>query len=92
MAKVEAFRMDGLYLWFNSSDHRPPHFHVELPDAWELRIFFLRGRSEMVEKKWGGEPRRAELRKLLALAEAHRAELMAEWQRRVSVTDPGPER
>jgi hypothetical protein len=46
----------------------------------------------MVEKKWGGDARRAELKKLLALAEAHRAELMAEWQRRVSVKVSGPER
>jgi hypothetical protein len=92
MPKVEAFRVDGLDLWFNSSDHRPPHFHVELPAVWELRIFFLRDPSAMVEKKWGGDARRAELKKLLALAEAHRAELMAEWQRRVSVKVSGPER
>jgi hypothetical protein len=91
VSKVEAFRIAGVYLWFNSADHKPPHFHAERPGAWEVRIYFLRHPNEMVEIKWG-RPKRAELRKLLALAESKRGPLLAEWERKVCVTDAGQEK
>jgi len=46
----------------------------------------------MVETKWGDEPKRAELKKLLTLAEVNRTELLAEWERKVCIKDPGQER
>jgi hypothetical protein len=72
--------------------YKPPHFHAERPGDWELRIYFLRDPGEMIEKKWGEQPKPAELRKLLSLAEKHRVDLLAEWQRKVCVREPGPER
>jgi len=38
---VDAFEIDGLDLWFNSSDHLPPHFHARKPGEWEVRVYIL---------------------------------------------------
>lgn len=90
MPKLDAFPFPGLDLWFNSADHRPPHFHAERPGHWEVRVFFLRHARDMVEKKWG-RPKKGELKQLLMLAESHRAELLAEWERKVCIGAPGQE-
>jgi uncharacterized protein DUF4160 len=90
MPKLDAFRIPGLDLWFNSADHKPPHFHAERSGAWEVRIYFLRYPREMVETKWG-KPKKGELKQLLMLAEVHRAELFAEWERKVCIRAPGQE-
>jgi len=92
MPRVEVFDVPGLDPWFNSADHRPPHFHAELLGVWEVRVFFLRDPSEMIERKWGAMAKGAKLKELLTLATRRRAELLAEWERKVSVRDPGPER
>jgi len=92
MGRVLVFSIAGLDLWFNSADHKPPHFHAEKSGEWELRIYFLRDRSEMNEKKWGKDPREAELKKLLGAAEEHRAELLKEWEQKVHVKTRGPNR
>jgi hypothetical protein len=55
-------------------------------------VFFLRDPSEMVEKKWGHDPRRADLVQLLTLAEQNRAALHEEWERKVITRAPGLER
>jgi hypothetical protein len=92
MGQVDAFRVSGLDLWFNSADHKPPHFHAERIRLWEIRVYFLRDSNEMVEKAWGQTPRKQELKRLLALTEEHRVQLLEEWERKVIVRDPGPDR
>jgi len=89
MGRVLAFQISGLDLWFNSADHQPPHFHAERFNQWELRIYFLRDKRDMHEKIWGKDPRAAELKKLLAAAEEHRAELLQEWEQKVHVKTRG---
>ena len=94
MSKVSAFKVAGLDLWFNSNDHRLPHFHAEKPGAWEIVVRFLRERKEMVEVQWSKKknaPRRAELKSLLDAVEAHREQLLEEWEEKVRVKDPGEE-
>lgn len=89
---VGAIALAGFDLWFNSDDHMPVHFHAEKPGEWEVRVFFLRDRSEMFETKWTlrpGRPSRGELRELARLAERHRAALLVEWQQKVNVKTPG---
>ncbi|MEI9942173.1 MAG: DUF4160 domain-containing protein [Pseudomonadota bacterium] len=92
MPRLDAFRVAGLDLWFNSADHKPPHFHAEKTDAWEVRVYFLRDPTEMVEVIWGGEPKAADLKKLRTLAAAYRVQLFKEWEQKVVVKDPGPDR
>ena len=95
MGQVDAFHLPGLELWFNSNDHRPPHFHVEKPGEWEVIVRFLRARSEMCEVRWSsrqGAPSKADLGAIAKTAEAHRRALLVEWETKVRVSDPGPER
>jgi hypothetical protein len=92
MPRLDAFRIAGLELWFNSADHRPPHFHAEKTDAWEVRTYFLRDPSEMIAQVWGDEPKAADLKKIRNAAERHRVQLLEEWEQKVVVNDPGPDR
>lgn len=48
----------------------------------------------MVEVQWSKKknaPRRAELKSLLDAVEAHREQLLEEWEEKVRVKDPGEE-
>ena len=92
MGKVDCISLPGLSLWFNSNDHRPPHFHVEKSDRWEVTVRFLRKAEEMITVEWGQGPNAKERKALIRLAKEHRFELLGEWERKVSVRDPGPER
>jgi hypothetical protein len=85
----------GIALWFNSSDHAPPHFHAEKAGEWAVRVRFLRPPEQMFEVMFSfkrGRPRPADLRELGELAERHRSELLEEWQCKVNMMAPGPGR
>jgi hypothetical protein len=89
--KVDAFSVAGLVLRFYSNDHMPPHFHAEKPDRWEVRVRFRRDPSEMIEVITKNKPKASELKELKRLAELHRIALLAEWEAKVSITEPGAE-
>jgi hypothetical protein len=81
MATVRAFQMAGLKLWFWSNDHEPPHFHAKRSGEWEVKVHFLWEPSEMIEVVWADKkPSSKVLKSLTALAEEHRAELLAQWE------------
>jgi hypothetical protein len=40
MGKVDCVSWPGCEVWFWAKDHREPHFHVESPGNWEVRVFF----------------------------------------------------
>jgi hypothetical protein len=91
VGKVECFSLSGFDIWFNSDDHRPPHFHVATT-SWEVRVRFLRHRDEMIEQCWGRTgPTGKEKKRITQAAEEHREELLQEWEAKVSPRDPGPE-
>jgi hypothetical protein len=90
--KVSAFSVDGLVLWFFSHDHLPPHFHAEKPDQWEVRVRFRLDPADMIEVVSKKKPRPSELKELKKLAEEHRAALLIEWEAKVQINDPGPDR
>jgi hypothetical protein len=95
VGRVTSFALAGLELWFNSADHLPPHFHAEKPGDWEVRVYFLRDRADMIETKWTarrGRSNQGELRELASLAQASRADLLDEWERKVNVKAPGGQR
>jgi len=99
VAKLRAFELPGYDAWFNSADHLPPHFHVEKPGEWEIKVVFRKDRSEMFETVWpknpkrkGAKPKPAELAHIAEKVEAHRAELLEQWEQVVNVTAPGPQR
>jgi len=86
VGKVEAFTLEGLELWFNSSDHLPPHVHIKRRGKWEIRVFFLDCTDSRLEfeLKWGKKgppaPIRATIRKAVV---EHRMALLSEWERKV---------
>jgi hypothetical protein len=93
--RVTTFRLEGLELWFYSSDHLPPHFHAEKAGEWEVRVMFMREPDEMIEvvvSFKANKPSKGDLKDLKAKAEEHRAALLVEWEAKVLVSDPGPER
>ncbi len=88
MGKVEAFFVVGLDLWFNSSDHLPPHIHARKRGTWEIRVYFLTSRERQLEyeMKWtgtGAGPNRREREALLRGFLQHRDELLLEWETKV---------
>ena len=86
MGQVEAFQLPGLRLWFNSSDHLPPHLHVGRRGQWELRVFFLECTTAGLafEQNWDRESPSAVDRAAILLAVLeHRVALLEEWERKV---------
>ena len=88
MGKVDAFSVAGVDLWFNSSDHLPPHFHARRAGEWELRVFFLRCTDTHLEAsvKWADRKRgigRKDLEALKTGAFQFREELLKEWEAKV---------
>jgi hypothetical protein len=80
MARVKAFSIPGMNLWFWSNDHEPPHFHAKRDGKWEVRVNFLLAKEQMIEVKWSCAPISAKDRKLLQEnSEAFRMELFQEW-------------
>jgi hypothetical protein len=93
--KVACFAVAGIELWFNSNDHRPPHFHAEKPGEWEVRVFFLSDSREMFDLVYPKKFRRmnrVDLKEIGKQADARRFELLQQWKSVVNVKTPGLER
>jgi len=85
MGKIDAIQIEGLRLWFNSSDHLPPHFHATKTGEWEIRIHFLRcyeGHLDF-DIKWGSGPSGKTRSALLTLVIENRVALLSEWEHKV---------
>ena len=95
MPRVLCICVNGLELWFNSNDHLPPHFHAEKLGEWEVKVHFMRDRSEMIEVVYTCHPRHPTKRGLKALlqqSETHRVALLLEFEAKVNVRSPGSQR
>jgi hypothetical protein len=91
LGKVDAFEIDGMDLWINSSDHIPPHFHASRPGEWEIRVMFLQCTEDnlVFEKKWAKKLLgRRDRERILAAALNHREALLREWERKVCGMNP----
>jgi hypothetical protein len=88
MPRLEAFSVPGLDLYFNSLDHLPPHFHARHPGEWEIRVYFLVSGSKLAyDLKWSRKKRGVPasiLEALNAAVKANRAQLLREWEAKVS--------
>ncbi len=88
MGKVDSFSVPEVELWFNSSDHLPPHFHASRRGEWEVRVFFLLCTEERIEwsLKWKDQRRAIPRQALEALRDGSvrfRLEPLAEWEAKV---------
>jgi hypothetical protein len=86
MAKLECFSIAGVQLLFYSNDHGPPHFHAKRSGEWEYRVKFLLGEGDMFElvrttKK--AQMSKADRELLRTKVEAHRFEILREWEQKV---------
>ena len=84
MPKVDCFEIPGLYCWFWSNDHDPPHFHAKREGEWEIKVKFAEGEEEMFEQEWGDTPSGKTLRQLKKAITTHREALLAEWEAKVN--------
>lgn len=89
MGKLDAFKIPGLYLYFLSSDHRPPHFHVHRRGEWEIRVYFLEctRRKLHYDIKWLKVPESSingYVSEILSMTLAHRVALLGEWNEKVA--------
>jgi hypothetical protein len=86
LGQVEAFTIQGLQLWFNSSDHLPQHLHVKRRGEWEIRVFFLECTEGQLayEHKWGRkQPSARDRAVILAAVLEHQVALLKEWEGKV---------
>lgn len=79
MARVTAFEIPGLTIWFWSNDHEPAHFHVKHRGEWEVKVYFLIDVNEMIEVI-NGKPTSKTLKQISTLTDEHRLELLVQWQ------------
>jgi hypothetical protein len=79
MGRISCFGLEGIQCWFNSQEHKPPHFHAKRRGEWEVRVHFLKSRTEMVEVKWQNERiSRQDRKNLCDKAKTYRPELLKE--------------
>jgi len=89
MGKVDAFKLVGVECWFCSQDHRPPHFHARKRGKWDVRVFFMEAKDQMLERVRGARaplPAR-DVKAICDAAEEHRDQLLAEWEEKVVCDD-----
>ena len=92
MGRVTVMAIPGLDLWFNSSDHLPPHFHARKPGEWEIRVYIMdcsEGHLEF-DMKWpprGGGPRSREKNRILEATLRNRVDLVREWASKVLIAE-----
>ncbi len=93
MGRVTCFAVAGVYAWFNSNDHLPPHVHIEdTAGTWEIKVLFLREGASSIEVVRGSGPSPRLRQDILRAVENHRPELLAEWEAKVLVKSPGSPR
>jgi len=86
VGRVDAVALDGLDLWFNSSDHLPPHFHAKRRGEWEIRVYFLLCTDDELafDVRWAKkDPSTKVLAGIRKGVVEHRAELLREWEQKV---------
>ena len=84
MGKVSSFNLEGIYCWFNSQEHKPPHFHAKKKGQWHVRVYFLEKKSNMIERAKGprGRVKRVDKNAICDMAELYRGELLKEWEKK----------
>ena len=83
MARVEAFKVGGILMWFPSGDHGPAHFHARKAEHWVAKVYLQEGAEQMIEliRPPGAKMKRADRKAIVAGVEEHRLALLAEWER-----------
>jgi len=86
VGRVEVVVLEGLDLWYSSSDHLPPHLHARRRGEWEIRVYFLLCTDDelVFDCKWAKkDPSTKVLSRIRKAVVEHRAELLREWEQKV---------
>jgi hypothetical protein len=84
MGRISCFSIEGIQCWFNSQEHKPPHFHAKRRGEWEFRVYFQKPETEMLEVKWSvGRITKQDKRIICDKAKTYRPELLKEWEEKV---------
>jgi hypothetical protein len=85
VGRVDAFAIEGLEMWFYSSDHLPAHIHISRPGEWEIRVYLLECTEGHLayDRVRGGGPSKGHRRMILEGVLQHRVALLEEWERKV---------
>lgn len=87
MGKVDAFSLPGCKCFFWSDDHGPPHFHVQKPGEWEVRVYFQE-EPAVIEIRWKRHFFTGKVeRELMKLVAVHREALWTEWSEKIGASD-----
>jgi hypothetical protein len=88
MGKVDCVSWPGCKVWFWSKDHREPHFHVESPGSWEVRVFFGAEPPYYDVLMQIGRIPGKRMSAFLKEVSENRESLFLEWDEKVIVVDP----
>jgi hypothetical protein len=82
MARVRAFKIGGIEMWFPSGDHEPPHFHARRPGEWCAKVYIQEPAASMIElvRPPGATIKGGDRKAIVGGVEANRAELLWEWE------------
>ena len=90
MGQVDCLSVTWGSCFFNSSDHRPPHFHVECTsEDWEIRVMIETTTANALDYNFKFPTSRkvginsTYQKELRALVVKHRETLMKEWESKV---------
>ena len=89
MGIVTSFKLDGIYCWFYSNEHKPPHFHAKRAGQWHITVAFLESRHNMIRRAKGprGRIKKADQEAVLDMAVLYREELLKEWEQKAVCND-----
>ena len=96
MVRVSAFSLSGRKVFFNTSDHSPPHFHVLNSGEWEIRVNIDESSeanglvySVKFARKLKGKKviSSKEEKDILNLVIRHHPALLRQWQQQVSTRE-----
>lgn len=82
MARVNAFGVAGVDMWFWSNDHEPPHFHARRPGQWSVEVCFMLAGNDIFQSVKPSNARmpRAIRRAIIRAVNDHRQELLEQWE------------
>lgn len=91
MGKLECISFPAWEAWVNSDDHDPPHFHLEKPGEWLVKVRFMWSppQMEVVYRSKRHAPTARDRRRIAVAVEEHRAALYREWFEKALVKNPG---
>jgi hypothetical protein len=88
MGRISCFSIEGIQCWFNSQEHKPPHFHAKRRGEWEVRVYFQKPEMKMLDVKWlVGRISKQDRKILCDMASNFRPELLKEWEEKVKYAD-----